>query len=103
MDINDRLSMLKRRLSKEKDEDILRDFLIEAEMVIKERRGLSVNAELPEQYALTAVTIAEYLYDRRGSVGQTIHIENSVNRHYGDGYIPESMLRNVIPLVKVYK
>lgn len=99
----DRLEMLKRRVPKEKDEELLNDFLLEAESIIKERRALGVDDDFPNEYAITAVSIAEYLYARRGSIGETIHIENNVNRHYGDGYVPESMLRNVIPLVKIYK
>lgn len=99
----ERLEKLKRRLPKEENEELLKDFLEEAELAIRQRRGITLDDEFPEQYSVLAVTIAEYLYARQGSIGEIIHIEGGVNRHYGDGYIPESLLKNVIPLVKVIK
>lgn len=99
----DRLEKLQKRLKNETDVELLQDYLEEAETVIKSRRGLPYNAPFPDEYSSTAVTVAEYLYSRRGAIGEVVHIENGVNRHYGDGYVPESMLRNIVPLVKVYK
>jgi len=54
---------------------------------------------IPPKYALKVVEIAQYLYYRRGSEGETSHSENGVNRSYENADIPESMLSSIVPMV----
>ncbi len=57
--------------------------------------------EVPERYAHTVLEIAVYLYNRRGSEGETSHDEGDTKRTYESAGIPESMLRGVVPFCGV--
>lgn len=57
--------------------------------------------EVPEQYSLLQVEIAVYLLNKRGAEGQTGHTENGISRSYESGDVPESMLRQVVPMAGV--
>lgn len=56
---------------------------------------------LPKKYESLAVRICIYLIRKEGAEGQTAHIENGVHRTYESADIPQSMLNEVIPMVKV--
>ncbi len=58
---------------------------------------------IPPEYDLRQIEIAVYLYNRRGSEGQTSHSENGINRNYESAYIPASMLKDIMPYVEVVK
>ncbi len=57
--------------------------------------------EVPPKYDMLQVEIAQYLLNKRGAEGQTIHNENGVYRMYESGSVPESMLEAVTPFVEV--
>lgn len=57
--------------------------------------------EVPEQYQFLQVEMAVYLLNKRGAEGQTGHTENGISRSYESGDVPESMLRQVVPMAGV--
>ena len=61
----------------------------------------SDNEILPKKYEHKVLEIAQYLYLRRGSEGETAHSENGVSRSYEDADIPKSMLAEIVPMVGV--
>lgn len=61
----------------------------------------SDNEFVPKKYAYKVLEIAQYLYLRRGSEGETSHSENGVNRTYENADIPKSMLAEITPMVGI--
>lgn len=61
----------------------------------------SDNEIVPKKYEHKVLELAQYLYLRRGSEGETAHSENGVNRSYEDADIPKSMLAEITPMVGV--
>lgn len=100
------LESLKLRLGDELpslSDDLLTEYLSEAEAEILNRLypfGDGTET-LPPKYNMLQVEIAEFLALKRGAEYETIHDENGVNRHYGGNHIPESLLRQITPFVKV--
>lgn len=94
----EKLSTLK-ALVPEADENILTVYLTLAQDEVLRRlyplgggRGT-----IPEKYDLTQVRIAEYLYLRRGSEGETSHNENGISRTYESADIPLNLVKNIVP------
>ncbi len=54
---------------------------------------------VPVQYTEKIIEIAQYLYLRRGSEGETSHVENGISRSYEDAGIPDSLLKDIVPMV----
>lgn len=54
------------------------------------------------QYTNIELDIAIYLYNRRGSEGQTSHSENGIGRGYESAGIPDSFVADIVPMVKVF-
>lgn len=59
------------------------------------------SAEIPLRYETLQVEIAAYLYLKRGAEGETSHSENGITRQYEAASVPDSMLKQVVPCVKV--
>lgn len=59
--------------------------------------------EVPEQYAMKQIEIAEYLMNKRGAEGEIQHIENGIHRNYGSSDVPEAMIRHITPFCGVVK
>ena len=57
--------------------------------------------EVPEKYQWKQCEIAAYLMNKRGAEGELSHSENGVSRSYESGEIPPSMLKGIVPFVKV--
>lgn len=57
--------------------------------------------EVPEQYAATQIELAVYLLSRRETMGQLSHSENGYSDSFESGYVPEELLRDVIPMATV--
>lgn len=53
--------------------------------------------EVPDKYGMVQVTIADYIYSKRGATGETAHKENGIDRTYESADVPPSMLKEVIP------
>ena len=100
------LDNLKLRLGDELpqlNDNLLTEYLSEAEAEILNRlypfgNGTEV---LPAKYYKLQVEIAEFLALKRGAEYETTHNENGINRHYGENHIPENLLRQITPFVKV--
>jgi len=60
------------------------------------------STEVLLKYADIELDIAVYLYNRRGSEGQTAHSENGVNRSYEKAGIPDSYVQDIIPMCKTF-
>lgn len=57
--------------------------------------------EVPEQYSYLQVEIATYLLNKRGGEGELSHSENGISRSYENGDVPESMMRQIVPMAGV--
>ena len=69
-----------------------------AESRIKERRRSPPDAPLESQYNDLQIQIAIFLYNKQGAEGEKSHDENGVNRSYENADIPDSLLKEVIPM-----
>lgn len=58
-------------------------------------------AEVPEQYSYLQAEIAVYLLNKRGAEGESAHSENGISRSYEGGDVPESMMRQIVPMAGV--
>ena len=58
---------------------------------------------VPKRYSLLQCEIASYLLNKRGAEGQTSHSENGISRSYESADVPESMLKDVVPLCGVIR
>ena len=47
------------------------------------------------------VEIATYLLNKRGGEGELSHSENGISRSYENGDVPESMMRQIVPMAGV--
>ena len=59
------------------------------------------NSTVPQQYSLLHVEIAAYLLNKRGGEGEVRHDENGVGRVYENGDVPDSLMRQIIPVAAV--
>lgn len=59
--------------------------------------------EVPSRYGYLQCEIAAYLLNKRGAEGQLSHGENGISRTYESADVPESMLKEVIPRVGVFR
>ncbi len=98
---SEKLSMLKSLIGEEAEDEVLDLYL-----QIAERKVLSrlypfgaEHTTVPSKYSLKVVEIAQYLYNRRGSEGQTSHSENGISRSYESADVPASMLADILPMV----
>ena len=57
--------------------------------------------EVPEQYHFLQVEIAVYLLNKRGAEGESGHSENGISRTYENGDVPNSMMRQIVPMCGV--
>jgi hypothetical protein len=90
-------------LTGEEDEELLSVCLeIAKEAVLNKLYPYGAEGkEVPARYANLTVSIAQYVYDKIGASGQTVHLENGIHRHYESAYIPPSMLREITPFAEV--
>lgn len=104
MEDSTKLTLLK-SMTDEHDEDILNAFLSLAEQAILTRMYPGVidttDKSIPDKYHSVQVQVASYLLNKRGADGEHLHIENGVHRSYETGGIPDSMMKDVIPLARV--
>lgn len=74
--------------------------------VVKARRPYGCTDEqkavILVEYESEILDIATYLYNRRGSEGQTVHNENGTNRSYENAGIPSSFLDGIVPIVATF-
>lgn len=84
-------------------QEVAQDFLSSAKAIILARRYPygDLPVDLPTRYEEAQLNIATYLFNKQGAEGQLSHSENGVTRTYKNSDIPEELLREVIPLVKI--
>lgn len=102
------IAKLQIRLGVDSDQetDLLQELLDSAEAAIMARRfpfGYDEDTELPERYRDLQIRIAMDMYNRIGAEGQMSHSENGVQRTYESGWVSESLLSEVVPIVGVAK
>lgn len=87
----------------EQDESVLSAYLSLSSSKVLRRAYPFDNTvtEVPECYSMVQVEIAAYMLNKRGAEGQTAHSENGISRSYEDGDIPPTLLRQIVPMVKV--
>jgi len=85
------------------EDDLLFDLLEVAKSAILSRRYPydDFSSELENRYKDLQIRIAVYLYNKMGAEGELSHSENGISRTYEAGDIPESMLKQVVPLVGI--
>lgn len=57
--------------------------------------------EFPERYEEIQLEAASYLINKRGAEGESVHLENTIHRHYTDADIPTTLLRRITPFAGV--
>lgn len=98
------LKRLQSLLPNESETEILAEFLEQAKSAVLNQMypyGYEDDAVIPKRYESVTLRIAVYLYNKQGAEGQTIHLENGVHRHYENGDIPSSLLKQVMPYVGI--
>ena len=95
----DLLQRLKVR-TEESDEAILTDLLESAKAAIIARRFPFGDGaeELETRYEDLQLRIAEAMYDKLGAEYQTGHSESGIARQWASEGIPESLLREIVPM-----
>jgi len=90
-------------LSEEDDTDMLSVFLDFAKEKILEKAYPFGDwpEEFPSKYDNLQIQMAHYLYLRQGAEGEIVHLENGISRHWEDGDIPATMLRQITPAAGV--
>lgn len=56
---------------------------------------------VPDQYGMLQCEIATYLINKMGAEGETAHNENGISRTYASAYVPDDMLKSVVPFAGV--
>lgn len=51
----------------------------------------------PEEYDQIHIQLAQYLLLRVGAEGETVHLENGISRHWEDGDVPATLMRQITP------
>jgi hypothetical protein len=90
----------------EDSDEVLTAYLDQASAIILNRRhpyGVPDGETVPERYHSLQCDIATYLLGKRGAEGQTSHNENGIDRSYESGYVPESLLQQITPMVGVIR
>lgn len=104
MTTSQQLASLK-AMSGEQDENVLLPYLdLAGEKILNKAYPFDPTVrEVPLKYHGKQVEIALYLYNKRGAEGQTAHSENGISRSYESASVPDSMLRDVISHVGVFR
>lgn len=103
MDINQRVILLESIVGGDEEESTLFAYLQIAGQAILNKaypyESADKPTDVPEKYQMLQVEIAAFLMNKRGGEGETQHIENGIHRNYQNAYIPDDMLRQVVPNV----
>lgn len=100
---SERLSLLRKLYDGPEADEVLTAYLgIAGDAIIKRAYPFDDSRDrVPERYSLLQVQIASALLYKRGAEGELSHSENGVSRTYADDGVPESLLSQVMPFVKV--
>ncbi len=102
MQESDKIAMVK-SMANETDESTVSAYLgIAASKICRRAYPFDPTvSDVPEQYGFLQVEIAVYLLNKRGGEGELSHSENGISRSYENGDVPESMMRQVVPMAGV--
>lgn len=101
---NEKLTHLRLRTESDDDTDTLLSFLsLAASKILNRLYPYADTSEMtvPGRYEWLQLDIAAYLLNKRGAEGETQHIENGVNRNYGEADVPSSMLYQITPMCAI--
>lgn len=62
---------------------------------------ITMTDAVPTRYQNLQMRIAIVFLNKRGADGETMHIENGINRHYSGTDVPPDMLRQIVPKAQV--
>lgn len=87
----------------ETDETLLSTYLDIAEQAILQKAYPFGNYPdvFPPRYEEIQLEAASYLINKRGAEGESVHLENTIHRHYTDADIPTTLLRRITPMAGV--
>lgn len=88
----------------EPDEAVLKRCLHQAYAAIQRRRFPGRDEwpdEVEPRYRDTQYSIALAIYNKRGAEDEIAHTENGISRSYESSWVPEQLLREVIPMCEV--
>lgn len=103
----EKLEELRTMTDTDDDDSVLLSFLRQAENIILNRMypyadSVSLNGvSIPARYDYKQIQLAAYLLNKRGTEGQTRHIENGISRTYQGAYVPQDLLVDVLPMVGI--
>ena len=103
---NEKIAILSQRVGNTSATTVLlHSYLFDAQEIILNKIyevvDRPVDVIVPTKYESLQIRIAEYLYLRRGSEGETAHNEGGINRSYASSTVPHEMLKEIIPEVGV--
>lgn len=103
----DKMVILKNRDNAEESDEALSAALLTARYAIMSRAYPFTHdftdVPFPARYDMLQVEIANVLIKKAGADGETVHVENGIERHYEMADIPPSMLMPIVPHVGVIK
>ena len=90
-------------MTRETNTTILNTYLnLAGAKIVARRYPFAPKKPVPPEFYNLQVEIAAYLLNKRGAEGQLAHSENGISRTYESASVPESMLKDVTPLVGTF-
>ena len=82
------------------DEELIALLLVTKGAILNARYPLGVmkEMEVPAKYEYIQLQACVSLYNKKGAEGQTAHNENGIARTYEVGDIPQSLLKQIVPM-----
>lgn len=99
----EKLVLLKNLYDGNQSDDILLAYLsLAGQKVIRRAYPFKTDITVvPTIYEMNQIEIACYLLNKIGAEGETSHSENGISRTYESASVPNSMLKDIVPLVGV--
>ena len=97
---NSEMIAMVKAMSGETDENIVSAYLAltKSELLRLIFPHKTYSAEVPECYKHLQVQGAVYYLNKRGAEGETAHGENGISRTYENAGLPESIVRQIVPM-----
>ena len=82
------------------DEELVALLLITKGAILNKRYpfGYPTDTEVPMKYTYIQLQMCVALWNKKGVEGQTAHGENGISRTYEAGDIPQSLLKQILPM-----
>lgn len=82
------------------DEELITLLLITKGAILNARYPLGewLETEVPDKYEHIQLLACVSLFNKKGAEGQTSHSENGITRQYEAGDIPNSLLKQIVPM-----